>query len=357
MAERRVARRWPAEWEPHTATWLAWPHAPATWPGHLEDARREYVEIVRALQGRERVRLLVANAAMEDAARRALAARGVEPERGIEFLHIPTNDSWLRDTGPIVIEERGADGRSARRAVSFGFNAWGGKYPPWDRDTKVASRAARAAGLSVASAGFVLEGGSIDGNGRGCVLTTEACLLNPNREAGRTREAMETRLARWLGARQVLWLGDGIEGDDTDGHVDDIARFVDAGTVVASVSDDPSDPNEKTLADNLVRLRHMRDQDGKPLALATLPMPPAHRIDGQLCPASYANFYLANGVALVPTFGVPADTRALAVLRELLPGREIVGVRCSYLVLGLGAIHCLSQQEPAPSGEGKEPTR
>ena len=345
--EEAPERRWPAEWEPHAGTWLAWPHAPATWPGHLEDARREYVEIVRGLQGREAVRLLVADAAMEDSARKALAARGVEPDRGIEYLRIPTNDSWLRDTGPIVIEERGADRRGARRAVAFGFNAWGGKYPPWDRDLHVAARAARAAGLSVSSPGFVLEGGSIDGNGRGCILTTESCLLNPNREAGRTREAMETRLARWLGAREVLWLGDGIAGDDTDGHVDDIARFVDAGTIVAAVSDDPSDPNEKPLAENLVRLRHMRDQDGKPLSLATLPMPPTHRIDGQLCPASYANFYLANGVALVPLFGVPADTRALAVLRELLTGREVVGIPCSHLVLGLGAIHCLSQQEPA----------
>jgi agmatine deiminase len=342
-----LERRWPAEWEPHAGTWLAWPHAPLTWPGHLEDARREYAEIVRALQGRETVRLLVGDEALEASARRSLAARGVDPERGIEYLRIPTDDSWLRDTGPIVIEERGADGSTARRAIAFGFNAWGGKYPPWDRDVHVAAKAAHAAGLPVASAGFVLEGGSIDGNGRGCVLTTESCLLNPNREAGRTREGMESRLARWLGTRQVLWLGDGIAGDDTDGHVDDIARFVDAGTVVAAVCDDPSDPNEKPLAENLVRLRHMRDQDGKPLSLATLPMPPAHRIGGHLCPASYANFYLANGVAIVPLFGAPSDTRALAVLRELLPGREVVGIRSDHLVLGLGSVHCLSQQEPA----------
>ena len=346
MAKEEMERRWPAEWEPHAGTWLAWPHAPATWPGHLEDARREYAEIIRALQGREPVRLLVGDDALEDSSRRTLRARGVDPERGIEYLRIPTDDSWLRDTGPIVIEERGADGTRTRRAVAFGLNAWGGKYPPWDRDLHVASKAAHASGLPVLSAGFVLEGGSIDGNGRGCVLTTESCLLNPNREAGRTREAMETRLARWLGARQVLWLGDGIAGDDTDGHIDDIARFVDAGTVVAAVCDDPSDPNEKPLAENLVRLRHMRDQDGKPLSLATLPMPPTHRIDGQVCPASYANFYLANGVAIVPLFGAPSDTRALAVLRELLPDREVVGIRSDHLVLGLGSVHCLSQQEP-----------
>jgi agmatine deiminase len=346
MAEEKVERRWPAEWEPHAATWLAWPHAPATWPGHLEEARREYVEIVRALQGRETVRLLVGDDALEESARRTLASYGVDADRGIEYLRIPTNDSWLRDTGPIVIEERGADGRTARRAIAFGFNAWGGKYPPWDRDVEVGALAARAAGLPVTRADFVLEGGSIDGNGRGCILTTEACLLNPNREAGgRTREAMEARLARWLGARSVLWLGDGIEGDDTDGHVDDIARFVDAGTVVAAVSEG-SGADAAVLAENLRRLRAMRDADGKPLAVATLPMPPPHRIDGQLCPASYANFYLANGAALVPVFDAPCDARALSVLRELLPGRELVPILSRYLVLGLGSVHCLSQQAP-----------
>jgi agmatine deiminase len=346
MQGENAARRWPAEWERHAGTWLCWPHNPNSWPGHLEAAQREYVEILRALQGREPVRLLVADAAAEDGVRRALAKAGVEPERGIEYLHVPTNDSWLRDTGPIVVEERAPDGRSARRALAFGFNAWGGKYPPWDRDVEVAPRLARAAGLPVARADFVLEGGSIEGNGRGCVLTTESCLLNPNREPGRTREAMEARLAAWLGARQVLWLGDGIEGDDTDGHVDDIARFVDAGTVVAAVAD-PSDADAAPLAENLRRLRGMRDQDGKPLAVVPLPMPPPHHVDGQRCPASYANFYLANGVALVPVFGAPSDARALDVLRELLPGREVVGIPSRFLVLGLGSVHCLSQQEPA----------
>jgi agmatine deiminase len=339
------SRRWPAEWEPHAATWLAWPHAPLTWPGHLEEARRDYVEIVRALQGRETVRLLVGDDALEASARRTLTAHGVDPERGIEYLRIPTNDSWLRDTGPIVVEERDAGGRMQRHAVAFGFNAWGGKYPPWDRDVQVGERAARAAGMPVTRADFVLEGGSIDGNGRGCILTTESCLLNPNREAGRTREQMEARLARWLGARQVLWLGDGIEADDTDGHIDDIARFVDAGTVVAAVSD-AGDANAAPLAENLRRLRAARDQDGKPLSVVPLPMPPAHRIDDQLCPASYANFYLANGAALVPVFDAPSDARALAVLRELLPGREIVPIPSRYLVLGLGSVHCLSQQAP-----------
>jgi agmatine deiminase len=179
------------------------------------------------------------------------------------------------------------------------------------------------------------------------VLTTESCLLNPNREPGRTRERMEERLATWLGATHVLWLEDGIAGDDTDGHVDDIARFVDASTVVAVVEEDPSDANHAPLAANLRRLRAMRDQDGKPLAVVPLPMPPEHAVAGQRCPASYANFLLANGCALVPTFGAPQDARALAILRELLPGRDVIEVPCGDLVYGLGAIHCLSQQEPA----------
>jgi agmatine deiminase len=345
VADRKVTRRWPAEWEPHAAIWLCWPHNPNSWPGHLAEAQREYVEIVRALQGREPIRLLVADDAVEASVRRTLTSLGVDAERGIEYLRVPTNDSWLRDTGPIVVEETAGDGRRAQRAIAFGFNAWGGKYPPWDLDTRVAEQLAHAAELPVTHADFVLEGGSIEGNGRGCVLTTEACLLNPNREPGRTRESMEERLAEWLGASQVLWLGDGIEGDDTDGHVDDIARFVDASTVVAVTSEDPHD--SAPLAANLKRLRGMRDQDGKPLTVVTLPMPPAHRIDGQRCPASYANFYLANGAALVPIFGAPSDARALDSLRELLPGREIIGIRSSHLVLGLGAIHCLSQQLPA----------
>jgi len=333
--------RWPAEWEPHAAVWLCWPHNPDTWPGRLEEARAEFAGILRALAGRERVRLLVADAAVEESARRGLAAGGVDAS-GVDFVRAATDDSWLRDSGGIFVERDGG-----RALVDFRFDAWGGKYPPWDRDDAVPRVMQAHLGLPRFEADFVLEGGSIDGNGRGCVLTTEACLLHPNRERGRTRERMEARLAEWLGARHVLWLGDGIEGDDTDGHVDDVARFVDPGTVVAAVESREADPNQEVLAENLRRLRGMRDQDGKPLAVATLPMPPPRRALGRRSPESYANFYLGNGVALVPTFGAPSDARALAVLGELLPGREVVGVPSSALVLGFGAVHCLSQQEIA----------
>jgi agmatine deiminase len=337
---------WPAEWEPHAATWLAWPHNLETWPGRLEAALQEFVALVRTLCAFETVRVLVADEAAEQEARRCLRAGGVGVDRGVDFHRVPTNDAWVRDYGPVFLVRD--DGGGRRRAlVDFAFDSWGGKYPPWDLDDAVPRRLASRLGLERFEAGFVFEGGSVDGNGAGTVLATEACLLHPNREAGRRRETMEQRLRAWLGASEVLWLAGGIAGDDTDGHVDDVARFVDGSTVVAAVEEDPADPNFSPLAENLRRLRRIRDQDGKPLSVVPLPMPPAHRLGRLRCPASYANFYLANGAALVPVFGAPSDDRALAVLREVLPGREVVGVPCSVLVYGLGAIHCLTQQEPA----------
>lgn len=359
-AGTRDSVRWPAEWEPHAATWLAWPHNPGTWPGHLEAATAEFAGIVAALQqhARERVEILVADAAMEARARRILAARGVDAEAGLRFHPIPTDDAWLRDTGPLFVERTapgepggaGPEPAPRRVALDFGFDAWGGKYPPWDRDAAVGAQVARAAGVACEAPGFVLEGGSVDGDGRGTVLTTASCLLHPNRErTGRTRARMEERLARWLGARRVIWLAEGIAGDDTDGHIDDVARFVAPGVVVAARAD--AGPDAPVLDDIGRRLRESRDASGERLRVADLPMPPTHRVGGDLCPASYANFYLANGVALVPAFDAPSDARALAVLRDLLSDREVVGVPCRHLVLGLGAIHCLSQQEPAPPRE------
>jgi agmatine deiminase len=331
--------RWPAEWEPHRATWLAWPHNPDTWPGHLEAARDEYVGILRGLQGREPVELVVSDPAAEEAVRKRLAAAGVDPDHGIAFHHLPTNDVWLRDSAPIFVE----DATGSPLAIDFGFDAWGGKYPPWDLDATLGARVAAVAGVPAERPGFVLEGGSVDGDGRGVILTTESCLLHPNREAPpRSREQMEARLARWLGAEQVVWLAGGIEGDDTDGHIDDCARFVAPGVVVAVAAEAGADAG--ILAENRRRLV------AAGLEVHDLPMPPVHAVDGQHCPASYANFYLANGVALVPVFGAASDSRALDVLRELLPGREVLGVPCSTLVFGLGAIHCLSQQEPAFPG-------
>ncbi len=340
--------RWPAEWEPHAATWLTWPHNPDTWPGCLEPARREFAVFVRELALREEVRLLVPDAEAEASARGHLEAAGADRDR-IVLHRVATDDSWIRDYGPVFLTRD--DGVCL---ADFGFDCWGRKYEPWHRDDAVPAALEKTLGLPRFRADFVLEGGAVDGDGAGTVLTTESCLLHPNRGAGRTREAMEARLASWLGAQRTLWLAGGIEGDDTDGHVDDVARFVDAGTVVAAVCQDPADANHAPLAENLRRLRAMSDAAGRPLTVAELPMPPRLDPGGERSPASYANFLLANGCALVPVFGAEQDRRALAVLRELLPGRDVVGVPCRELVRGLGALHCLSQQEPlAPTHAGR----
>lgn len=344
--------RWPAEWEPHRATWLSWPHNEETWPGRLAEVEAAFVRLVAALDGRERVEIAVEGPAREEHVRGLLRDAGVEDAAG--FHHAPTDDAWVRDHGPVFVV--GAADELA--CVDFGFDAWGGKYPPWDRDAAIPAYVASALGVRRFEADFVLEGGSVDGDGEGTVLTTTSCLLHPNRrrpgEPPRTREGMEARLHAWLGADRVLWLGDGIVGDDTDGHVDDFARFVAPAVVVAAEEPDAGDPNHAPLAANLGRLRGALDARGRRLVVATVPMPPPVVVDGVRCPASYANFLLANGVALVPVFDVPSDRRALDVLRELLPGRDIVGIPSRALVAGLGAVHCLTQQEPGVSAEADE---
>ena len=345
--------RWPAEWEPHAATWLSWPHNRETWPLQLERVEQAFVAMVRALAGREEVCINVADARAEERLRGLLQQAGVlaEPAGGpaVRFFHIPTDDAWVRDHGPIFLvgEREGARGLAV---ADFGFDAWGGKYPPWDRDDAVPRRVAAVLRLPRFEAGFVLEGGSVEGDGQGTILTTESCLLNPNRGGPdgvmRTREQVERWLAAWLGAREVLWLGSGIAGDDTDGHVDDITRFVAPDIVVTALEDDAGDVNHAPLRENRRRLRGMRSARGKRLEVVTLPMPPPLVADGDRLPASYANFYLANQVALVPIFDAPSDARALATLRECLPGREVVGIPARDLVVGLGGVHCLTQQQP-----------
>jgi agmatine deiminase len=334
--------RWPAEWEPHAATWLAWPHNPTTWPGRLERAQAAFAVFVRELAFREPVRLLVADTAMEAVARAALCEAGADVA-AVAFHNVPTDDAWLRDSGPIFVR-RDADG--SRALLDFPFDAWGGKYPPWQRDAAVPSAVAEITGLPRFAADFVLEGGGIDGNGAGALLTTESCLLNANRERRRSHDQMERRLADWLGVSHVIWLSAGIAGDDTDGHIDDIARFVAPRTVVAAVAP-PGADDHAALAENLLRLRNSCDAAGQPLDVVELPMPPPLSIDGLRCPASYANFYVANDCVLVPTFDADTDARALAILAELYPRRTTVGIPSRELVLGLGALHCLSQQEPA----------
>ncbi len=336
--------RMPAEWEPHRGTWLSWPHKTASWPGKYGPIPRIFARMVRYLADREEVHINVAGPAMEQEVRRILADAAAGSSR-VFFHHYPTNDAWVRDHGPIYIQ-RERDGRSEQAIVDWDYNAWGGKYPPFDLDDVIPTRIGKEFGLPVHSPGIVLEGGSIDVNGSGTLLTTEACLLNPNRNPQLDRAAIEDYLRAYLGVRHILWLGEGIAGDDTDGHVDDLTRFVGPTTVVTAVEYDPADENYEPLQENLERLRGMTDEDGRPLTVVPLPMPPALHHDGQRLPASYANFYIANGLVLLPAYDPERDAEAAAILTRLLPDREVVPIDCTDLVWGLGAFHCVTQQWP-----------
>jgi agmatine deiminase len=293
----------------------------------------------------EEVHINVAGPDMESDARDVLA-RSTVPTARVFFHHIPTNDAWCRDHGPIFVQRQIGD-EVEQAIVDWDFNAWGGKYPPYDLDDVVPTRIGTELGVPVFSPRIVMEGGSIDVNGEGTLLTTESCLLNPNRNPGLGRAEIERHLRDYLGVRNILWLGDGIEGDDTDGHVDDLSRFTDANTIVTVTEDDPADPNHEPLRENLARLRHMKDQDGASFRIVALPMPRRLEHEGQRLPASYANFYIANGVVLLPTYDPAHDETARSVLQQLFPTRRVVGIDCTDLVWGLGAFHCVSQQWPA----------
>jgi agmatine deiminase len=352
----------PPEWAPHRATWLSWPHRESSWPGKFEPVPGVFVEIVKRLVPGEEVHIAVGGEALEDQVRRLLAEAGIasvavrgpgarpvpRASSGARvFLHdFPTNDAWCRDHGPIFVH-REVNGCREEAIVDWDYNAWGGKYPPFEDDDRLPSRIGERFGIRVFHPGIVLEGGSIEVNGRGTLLTTEACLLNPNRNPTLSREAIERYLRDYLGVTQILWLGEGIEGDDTDGHVDDLARFVDPETVVTVVEDDPSDPNHEPLRENLARLRAMRDPAGRPFRVIPLPMPPALYHEGQRLPASYANFYIANEVVLLPAYGAPSDEEARRILQACFPDRQVVPIGSRDLVWGLGSFHCVTQQWPA----------
>jgi agmatine deiminase len=339
----------PAEWEPHRGTWLSWPHKEASWPGKFRLVPPVFARMVTHLADHEEVHINVAGPAMEAEVRRLLADAG--SDSGNVFFHYhPTNDAWCRDHGPIFVQ--GGDRLANSQAiVDWGFNAWGGKYPPYDLDDVIPTRIAEELGLPVYHPGIVLEGGSIDVNGRGTLITTEACLLNPNRNPSLTRSDIEEYLEKYLGVSRILWLGDGIVGDDTDGHVDDLTRFVDPTTVVTVVESNPGDENYEPLQDNLERLRGMTDQDGRALNIVTLPMPRPLWHEGQRLPASYANFYIANGIILLPTYDPASDDEARTTLQRLFPEREVIGIDSADLVWGLGAFHCVTQQWPLAAGQ------
>ncbi len=340
------AFRMPAEWEPHRGTWLSWPHKEASWPGKFAAVPGIFARMVRLLADREEVHINVAGPAMEAEVRRFLASQGAG-SGSVFFHHNPTNDAWCRDHGPIFVQ-RQSNGKVEELILDWDYNAWGGKYPPYDLDDVIPTRIGQEYGIPVHHPGMVLEAGSIEVNGRGTLLTTEACLLNPNRNPQLGRDDIEARLRQHLGVSNILWLGDGIAGDDTDGHIDDLTRFVDATTVVTVVEEDPADENYEPLQQNLGRLHTMCDQDGTPLRVVPLPMPRPVVYQGQRLPASYANFYIANGLVLLPTYDSERDGEAQTILERLFPGRDVIGIDCTDLVWGLGAFHCVTQQWPAP---------
>lgn len=341
----------PPEWAPHDACYLVWPHNPETWPGKFEVIPPLYAAMVAAIAQFEPVRLLVKDEARMTEVSKLLrdAARGNDAIiRNVEAFVLPTNDSWARDHGPIFVNRITPGAGATQIALDWKFNSWGEKYGDFDLDDVVPQKLAARYGFEFIEPGIVLEGGSIDVNGAGTLLTTESCLLNPNRNPDLSREQIEDYLKTYLGASNVLWLGDGIEGDDTDGHIDDLARFIAPDTIVTVVENDPADANHEVLQENLRKLRTMRDQNGRAFRIETLPMPSAIVHDGTRLPASYANFYIANGGIVMPTFDCPADNVAADTLARLLPGRRVVGVPSTDLVWGLGSVHCLSQQHPTP---------
>lgn len=341
----------PAEWEPHEATWLGWPHNKTDWPGKFAPIPWVYAEMVRMICAGEIVRLLVNSQSHAAQARRILSRVGVDLSR-IEFLHFPTDRGWTRDSGPIFVKRSGEHpGVSIAR---FRFNAWV-KYPDWKKDVKIPERAARKCKRPLIdvrhnSRAVVLEGGSIDVNGLGTLLTTEECLLDEKvqvRNPGSSRPDYEDIFRKYLGVTNTLWLGKGIAGDDTHGHVDDLCRFVGPRTIVLCQEEDPTDSNYQILRENRERLQWMKLEDGSSPEIAYLPMPSPLYFNGQRLPASYANFYICNAAVLVPTFNDPKDRTALGILSELITDRPVVGIHAVDLVWGLGTIHCLTQQEPA----------
>ena len=333
--------RLPAEWEPHAATWLSWPHNRDTWPGHFDPIPAVWAELVRTLARFEPVHVLAGTEAVNRDAR-----LWVGDLPNVTLHDIPTNDAWTRDHGPMFLSHPGG---APPALVDWEYNAWGGKYPPFDLDNRVPAQIAERTGRRRFAPGIVLEPGAIDGNGRGTFLAAQRCLAHPNRNPGLAPDHLKRYLADYPGARHVLWLDGELAGDDTDGHVDQLARFVGPSTVVAAVEHDPADENYDSLAANHERLRAMTDQDGRPLEVIALPMPRPLYYEGTRLPASYANFYIANGLVVVPQFDDPADREAVAILTRLFPGRQICGLPATDLVWGLGAYHCITQQEPALS--------
>ncbi len=335
----------PAEWEPHAATWLTWPHNPETWPGQdMVGIEAVYLQMIRALAEGEAVNLLVNRQEDSLSLKKILKTNSLSNEN-IKIFITKTNDSWIRDYGPNFLIKEAPDGTREVTANLWKFDSWGGKYE-WDLDDKAGSAITDILGMSPFEPGIVLEGGAIEVNGQGLCITTEQCLLNPNRNGGLTKSEMESYLKRYLGVRQIIWCQGNIEGDDTDGHIDNLVRFVNPGTVLCAWEADRTDPNHACLKENLKIIESFRDENRRPLNIVHFPMPGRITGDEGRLPASYANFYIGNRAVLLPTYNHPNDAVAESILKQLFPDREIVGIPCETFVWGLGAIHCVTQQQP-----------
>jgi len=333
--------RMPAEWEKHAGTWFSWVHKEESWPGKFERILPVYSSIVATLSRYETAKIIVLDDAMENTARKLLIDNGAKMEN-VQFYHFPTNDAWCRDHGPIYVK----NDKGQRAIVDWEYNAWGEKYTPYDFDNKIPIHIAKTQNIPCYQPGIVLEGGSIDVNGKGTLITTRSCLLNPNRNPHLNQNQIEEYLKKYLGVEKILWLNEGIVGDDTDGHIDDITRFIHENVVITCIEKNIHDENHKILNENYELLKKMTDQDGKKFEIIPIPMPDPVFYDGQRLPASYANFLIANGCLLVPLFKSNKDDIVLDIFQDLFPNRDIIGFDCTDIIWGLGAIHCLSQQEP-----------
>jgi len=340
-SENKQSYRMPAEWEPHSAIWLAWPYDEVTFPGRVEKAEAAFVNMLGAIHASERAELLVLDEDMKERARSMLTAAGIDMHR-IHFHVTDYADVWLRDTGPIFVKD--STGKTV--ITKWLFNAWGNKFPELLKDAAIPEKIAEWKGIPVEEPQIIIEGGAIDVDGGGVCLTTEQCLLNENRNPGKSKADVEKYLGEYLGIRKTVWLREGLVNDHTDGHIDELARFVAPGRIVCAYEDDPGDENYGTLRANYKTLTEATDTNGKPFDVVKLPMPHLRYDDGLKAPVSYTNFYIGNTVVLAPTFGDENDGEALEILRGCFPGREVIGIDCSDIIYGGGAVHCMTQQQP-----------
>lgn len=344
VTPKQLGYYFPAEFSVHTATWLSWPHKEASWPGKIQAIYPYYAQFVKELAKGEMVNINVDDETMKTFAISQLIGAGVDMNK-VQFFFHPTNDAWCRDHGPAFLVNPAAEQKKV--VVDWNYNAWGNKYPPYELDDIIPTLIGRHYGIPVFNPGIIMEGGSVEFNGKGSLITSTACLLNPNRNPQLNQGQLEEYLHHYYGIDQVLWIDEGIVGDDTDGHIDDTVRFVNEDTVITVVEEDSNDENYVLLQNNLKQLKSMRLLNGKQLNIVEIPMPGLVSWDGQRLPASYANFYIANKSVIVPTYRSVNDDRAMTLIQQCFPDREVVGIDSTEIIWGLGSFHCLSQQEPA----------